>query len=180
VIRFVFVFAGMTTALLQAQIEGLEVRGVRRTAAGADDRNYIWTDAYATADPQGPTIHCKDDGMKCRIPAQLLQPARLGQHHDTTLQQATVEANQLLAQLRRSAPPGKALCLYRSVHGPVLLWTQPGPSRGAASPPPGSAITDPQAIADLLGIQPPAGRIAGGTLEAQLEWDPVIKSYVWV
>lgn len=179
-IHFVLVLAGMTTALLQAQIEGSEARGVRRTAAAADDRDYIWTDAYATPDPHGPTVHCKGDGMKCRIPARLLTPARLGQLHDTTLQEATVEANQLLARLQRSAPPGKALCLYRSVHGPVLLWTQPGPGRGAASGPPGRAITDPQAIADLLGIQPPAGRAAGGTLEALLEWDPVIKAYVWV
>ncbi|MCL6544594.1 MAG: hypothetical protein K6T61_05165 [Bryobacteraceae bacterium] len=128
-------------------------------------------------------MHCQGEGIDCIVDARLLQPSRLTPSHDAALQQATLEANRILEQVQRSAPAGKALCLYRSIHGPVLIWREAGsgaPAAGVAARLPAGAVTEPAAIANLLGIQPSSQRqIAGGNLKADLVWHEPMKHYVW-
>lgn len=128
-------------------------------------------------------MHCYGDGIDCVVDARLLQPSRLTPAHDATLQQATLEANRILEQVQRSAPDGKALCLYRSIHGPVLIWRQASGRQvaaGEAARLPAGAVAEPAAMANLLGIQPSSQRqIAGGDRKAELVWDEGLKHYVW-
>ncbi|MGQ9635402.1 MAG: hypothetical protein ACUVXB_14295 [Bryobacteraceae bacterium] len=175
---------GLLALSLKAQSrlpEGRAVAPPAGVAIGVGGHKYLRS--YATPDPEGPTVHCEGKGIDCIVDARLLQPSRLTPIHDATLQQATLEANRILEQVQRSAPAGKALCLYRSIHGPVLIWRQAG-GRGAAAGEdarlPAGAITEPAAIAKLLGIQPASQRrIAGGNLKAELVWDADLKHYVW-
>jgi len=177
--------AVIAVALASAQTEGQTKRTIGRPVGGGSlgaGTKYLY--AYATPDPNGPTVHCKGDGIDCVVNARLLQPVRLTPVHDATLQQATAEANRILEQLHRSGPEGKALCLYRSIYGPVLIWREAESPAAAASARPANAVTKPEAIAGLLGIQPAhqrqvAGGAGGGTLEAELIWDDGLKHYVW-
>jgi len=139
-------------------------------------------DAYATPDPEGPTIHCSGKGIDCVVNARLLSASRLTPAHDATLSEATAAVNRVLESL--TPPPGRKLCIYRSAYGPVLLWVKLG---AAADGPPASQlerrqapqpVTEPQAIANMLGIRPAAG-MAGGNRKATLEWDAELKHYVW-
>lgn len=142
----------------------------------------IYKDAYATPDPEGPTIHCADSGVKCVVDARLLTATRATPAHDTALQGATAAINRILASLTPRAD--RKLCLYRSIHGPVLLWAKAEAAPGQpsldrphlwAAP---RRVTDPQAIADLLGLRPSA-RSAAGNRKAELVWNEDIKAYVW-
>lgn len=140
----------------------------------------IYMDAYATPDPEGPTIHCAGKGVSCVVDARLLSASRLTPAHDTTLRDATAAINRILGSL--APPDGRKLCLYRSIHGPVLLWTKIGPAAdGPAAQigrrPLAGHITEPHAIAGLLGIRP-AG-LAGGNRKAELIWNDEIKMYQW-
>lgn len=139
----------------------------------------LYYEAYVTPDPEGPTLHCEGPGMDCVMDAQLFMPRSITPSHDATLQEASAAINRILRSL--NPPPGRKLCLYRSVAGPVLLWAagarQPGamgPVRGAASNladnntrVPQRAIRDPQAIADALGLH----QNSGGTHKAIVIWD---------
>jgi hypothetical protein len=180
--RSLLLLAGIA-ALACAQTEAPGARTIGRPrgpAIGAGEK-YLY--AYATPDPQGPTIHCEGPGIDCVAVARLLQPARATHAHDATLQEATVRINQILVQAERAAPRGKALCLYRSARGPVLVWRAAEPRAATTSARPAEAVTDPEAIADLLGIEPARGRMvaggAGGTLEAELVWNDLMKHYQW-
>ena len=181
--RSVLMFAGIAVALASAQTEAPGARTIARPvgpAIGAGD-TYLY--AYATPDPQGPTIHCKGPGIDCVAVARLLQPARATHAHDATLQEATVRINQILEQAERAAPRGKTLCLYRSARGPVLVWRAAEPRAAAIAARPANAVSNPEAIAELLGIEPARGRTvaggAGGTLEAELVWNDLMKHYQW-
>lgn len=142
----------------------------------------IYMDSYATPDPEGPTVHCAGKGINCVVDARLLTAARPTPVHDAALQEATAAINRILSSL---TPPGdRKLCLYRSIHGPVLLWVktgaapdQPGPDRSNLRAAP-QRITDPEAIANLLGLRP-AGGLAAGNRKADLVWDEDMKHYVW-
>lgn len=142
----------------------------------------IYMDAYATPDPEGPTVHCSGKGIKCAVDASLLTAARPTPVHDATLQEATAAVNRVLSSL--TPPRDRKLCLFRSVYGPVLLWVktgaapdQPGPDRLNLRAAP-QRIEDPQAIANLLGLRPAAG-LAAGNRKAELVWDNEIKTYFW-
>jgi hypothetical protein len=179
---FVLLAAAVAPAV-DAQAGGQEKRTIReavigRPVIGVGGKKYLRS--YATPDPGGPTVHCEDDGIDCVVEARLLQPGRLTPVHDAALQQATAEANRILEQAERSAPAGKALCLYRSIHGPLLIWRQAADSGPmAAARAPRNAVTDPAAMANLLGIQPSGGRQMGGNRNAELVWDEGLKHYVW-
>jgi hypothetical protein len=141
--------------------------------------------AYATPDPEGPTVHCEGDGIDCVATARLLQPRRLTPIHDASLQQATVDVNRILASLESRAPAGKRLCIYRSVRGAVLIWAAFGPTAPSSGAPgrPQAAnvsarmITSPEAIADFLKIE--FRQVAAGNRKAELIWDSDLKHYVW-
>lgn len=142
----------------------------------------IYMDAYATPDPKGPTIHCDGKGIKCVVNARLLTASRHTPAHDATLAETTAAINRILASLK--PPQGRKLCLYRSIHGPVLLWAGGGggggdTQGGEGDVHPARRVTDPQAIASMFGIRPSARAVAPNRL-AELKWDEAIKSYVWV
>ncbi len=173
--------------LAAAQSPQVERGVASRRAAAAAGPGKKYLEAYATPDPTGPTIHCDGPGFDCVVETKLLETARVTPSHDETLQRATAEINAILEETARNAPPGKALCLYRSAGGPLLIW------REAAAPPrspraveslaareASSRVTDPRAIAGLLGIQG-ARKAAGGdkTFKAELVWDDSIKHYFW-
>ncbi len=174
---------------------GLAQPTARRVPELADDD---CREAYVTPEPQGPVLHCTKKGWcNCFIRPTWLAAARLTENHDATLSEATAQINRILNSL--TPPQGKKLCLYRSLYGPVLLWAKTGadlaeptprPARpslaagaaraGAASPRGGLSdvekdpqsprpTRDPQAIANLLGIQP-SGRAAGATRLAEVFW----------
>jgi len=182
------VYALLAVGLLAPSLEAQRGLPEGRTVAppagggiGLGGKKYLR--AYATPDPGGPTVHCDGDGIDCVVDVRLLQPSRLTPSHDAALQQATLEANRILEQVQRSAPAGKALCLYRSIHGPVLIWRQAGgrqAAAGEAARVPAGAVSEPAAIANLLGIQLSSQRqVAGGNRKAELIWDDSLKHYVW-
>jgi hypothetical protein len=170
---FGMLFASAVTC---AQIQ--ERRPVRAVnPIGTGDSVYLY--AYATPDPEGPTIHCKGPGADCVANARLLVAKKATVSHDTALMEATASVNRILESL--APPPGKKLCIYRSPHGPVLLWAE---SDAMSRPPvaasaarsgalPAGAITDTEAIVKALGIEPAQSRqavAAGGDRKATIIW----------
>ncbi|MEP0774828.1 MAG: hypothetical protein HRF46_10770 [Acidobacteriota bacterium] len=143
----------------------------------------IYLDAYVTADKDGPTVHCENKGIKCVHQARLLAPPRATPAHNATLQELTAAINRTLDSL--TPPPGMKLCLYRSVRGPILLWARDAtasprdlPGRSLRTPERAAApITDDEKIADMLGIQEPAGRYLGGNLLAKVVWNELGQSF---
>jgi len=181
--RSALILAGIAVALGYAQTDAPGARTIRRPLGPSLGPVATYYDVYATPDPEGPTIHCKDEGIDCVAVARLLQPARVTHAHDATLQEATAQINRVLEQAGRSAPRGKALCLYRSFHGPVLLWRAVEPPAPTTAARPFNAVTNPQLIAEMLGVQPPGARVigggAGGVFEAELVWNDLMKHYQW-
>jgi hypothetical protein len=160
----------------------------RRPIASSDPpkpKKKIYTDGHVKAEKDGPTLYCHDEGIKCVIEARLLAPTRPTPVHDATLMETTAAINRILDSL--APPPGMSLCLFRSVRGPILLWSRAGggPEADSAVRPLQAAqraagrITDPEAIAEILGIQEPAGRYAGGNLLAKVVWDETLKMMIF-
>lgn len=171
--------------LLSASAQEAGRRPVPGTDPAKPKPKRIYLDAYVTADKDGPTLHCENEGVKCVHYVRLLAPRRPTPGHDATLMETTAAINRILDSL--APPPGMGLCLYRSSRGPILLWARAGggpraessvrPLRAAERA--AGPITDDERIAELLGIQEPAGRYQGGNLLAKVIWDEELKMSFW-